>query len=229
MDMGTWAEREVEIACKRANPDRKEVEFDCSRVCYESALKAYKSLMDDNYSGFSFGVTKGILIRLMNDLPLTAIEDDDEYWELFNETENEKDYQCSRMPSLFKYVYSDKPTEFYDVNRVRVTYNNGVAWWNNGFISRFVHKMAPIEMPYYPSAEHYKVYCERPESDVDLLHIKYVITPDHERVDVNKYFILCEPVCKEIDEVRYKTMKARANKGDGNGTEKPYFDIYGAD
>ena len=32
---------EVEIACKRENPDRKEGEFDYGCACYESALKAF--------------------------------------------------------------------------------------------------------------------------------------------------------------------------------------------
>ena len=60
MMMKTWAEREVELACKRENPDRKEGEFDYGCACYESALKAYKSLMEDGHSGFSIGITKHI-------------------------------------------------------------------------------------------------------------------------------------------------------------------------
>lgn len=47
MSMKSWAEREVEIACKHENPDRKEGEWDYGCACYESALKAFKSLMED--------------------------------------------------------------------------------------------------------------------------------------------------------------------------------------
>ena len=45
MSMQTWAEREIQIACERENPDRKDGEFDYGCACYESALKAYKSLI----------------------------------------------------------------------------------------------------------------------------------------------------------------------------------------
>ena len=47
MGMKEWAEREVQIACKRENPDRKEGEWDYGCACYDSALKAFNSLMED--------------------------------------------------------------------------------------------------------------------------------------------------------------------------------------
>lgn len=43
-NMLDWAKREVEIACKKENPNRKEGEFDYGCACYESAIKA---LVDD--------------------------------------------------------------------------------------------------------------------------------------------------------------------------------------
>lgn len=46
MNMTDWAKREVEIACKRENPSRKEGEFDYGCACYESALKAFNCLME---------------------------------------------------------------------------------------------------------------------------------------------------------------------------------------
>ena len=42
-----WAKREVEIACKRENPNRKEGKFDYGCACYASALKAFESLCED--------------------------------------------------------------------------------------------------------------------------------------------------------------------------------------
>ena len=58
MSMLNWAKREVEIACKRENPDRKEGEFDYGCACYESALKAFDSLCQDEHSGFSIKMTE---------------------------------------------------------------------------------------------------------------------------------------------------------------------------
>ena len=51
MSLQEWAKNEVEIACKRENPDRKEGEFDYGCACYESALKAFESLCEDGHSG----------------------------------------------------------------------------------------------------------------------------------------------------------------------------------
>ena len=54
MSMQTWAEKEIEIACKRERADSKveDGELDYGCACYESALKAYKSLIEDGHSGF---------------------------------------------------------------------------------------------------------------------------------------------------------------------------------
>lgn len=66
MNMLDWAKREVELACKRENPDRKPGEWDYGCACYESALKALKSLLEDGHSGFSISLTKQILNRLID-------------------------------------------------------------------------------------------------------------------------------------------------------------------
>ena len=80
MGMKEWAKREVQIACKRENPDRKEGEWDYGCACYESALKAFNSLMEDGHSGMSIGFTIQILNRLIAGKPLTPIEDTDDIW-----------------------------------------------------------------------------------------------------------------------------------------------------
>ena len=64
MSMSVWAKREIQIACSREAPDRKDGEWDYGCGCYESALKAYLSLMDDGHSGMSFSFTAAILKRL---------------------------------------------------------------------------------------------------------------------------------------------------------------------
>ena len=75
-----WAENEVAIAWRREKPDRKDGEWDYGCACYESALKAFGSLCEDGHSGFSIGLTKAILNRLINNKPLLPIEDTDEVW-----------------------------------------------------------------------------------------------------------------------------------------------------
>lgn len=75
MSMMDWAKREVEIASKRERGDKPESEWDYGCACYDSALKAFESLCGDGHSGFSIGITKGILNRLIEGKPLTPIED----------------------------------------------------------------------------------------------------------------------------------------------------------
>lgn len=122
-----WATREVEIACKKENPDRKDGEWDYGCACYESALKAYNSLLEDGHSGFSFSLTKSILIRLMNNLPLTPITDedffivnkdaipDDASW--LARKGLKSDIQCPRMSSLFRYETLDGKVSYHDIDR----------------------------------------------------------------------------------------------------------------
>ena len=43
-NMQLWAEQEIEIACKHENPDFLSGEWDYGCACYDSALKAFKSL-----------------------------------------------------------------------------------------------------------------------------------------------------------------------------------------
>ena len=101
--MKEWAKKEVELACKHENPDRKEGEFDYGCACYESALKAFNSLCDDGHSGFSIKMTQAILNRLIDGQPLTPIEDTDDAWNKCPRIEDGPEiYQCKRMSSLFK-------------------------------------------------------------------------------------------------------------------------------
>lgn len=44
-NMLEWAKQEIELACKLECGDRPKDEFDYGCACYESALKAFKSLL----------------------------------------------------------------------------------------------------------------------------------------------------------------------------------------
>ena len=70
-------ENEVRIACEheRKASGTKEEEQDYGCACFESALKAYRSLLEDGHSGFSIGMTKYILVRMIERKPLTPIVD----------------------------------------------------------------------------------------------------------------------------------------------------------
>lgn len=201
-----WAEKEIELACKKENPDWDGKSFDYGCACYQSALKAYKSLCADGHSGLSFGLTKNILIRLMEGLPLKPITDDDfisdeykmyESPDYLKENGLKSELQCPRMSSLFRKETLDGKITYSDNERVVFHDANGDSWWHSGYAQKIVDEMFPIKMPYYPSGEKYKVYGETfymvdgedkssETRDFNLIKFYYIITPDNERIEVNR-------------------------------------------
>lgn len=215
MTMTEWAEKEVELACKRENPDRKEGEWDYGCACYESALKAYKSLAEDGHSGFSFSMTRQILERLMRGLPLTPIEDTDDNWNdcSYGRKDGAKHYQCKRKSSLFKDVHPDGRVEYHDIDRiVCFDINDPDYCYRAGFISKICAEMFPIKFPYIPEDTPYKVYNEvflvdEKNGGYDTNGILYIITPGGERVEVNRYFKESDDGFVEINGVEYLNRK----------------------
>lgn len=193
--MKEWAKREVEIACKRERDNCDSGEWDYGCACYESALKAFESLCEDGHSGFSIGLTKHILNRLIDGKPLTPIEDTDDIWnECSRGNDGFKSYQCQRMSSLFKDVYDDGRVEYKDVDYCEAVYmDNPDSCWHNGLVSSVVRELFPITMPYLPPNKPYRAYCDelltdRKNGDFDSIAIYYIDTPEGERVQVNRYF-----------------------------------------
>ena len=224
MSMRDWAKREVEIACKRENPDRQEGEWDYGCACYESALKAYNSLMDDGHSVMSWGFTKTILTRLMNSLPLTPIEDVPEVWIEIGENE----YQCQRQHSLFKYVDKDGNVTYHD-NDLIVCYDIGDDYsYHMGFIDRILRQKCPqlleITMPYVPPEKPFEVYTDIflsdvKEGDFDHIGIIYMITPQGQRIETHIYFDFRGNNVTEISRDEFYFRKGKAVKCQSEQTE----------
>lgn len=219
-----WAENEVAIACCREKPDRKDGEWDYGCACYESALKAFHSLCEDGHSGFSIGLTKAILNRLINNKPLLPIEDTNEVWSDISDMSGLKgeecNYQCKRMSSLFKYVYADGTVKYRDVDRYYgVNINCPNAPYHSGLIDTVMDELYPITMPYMPADRAYKVYTEEflvdpKNGDFDTVGILYVITPSLERVEINRYFKEAPNGFAEIDEAEYVKRKMKVQWND---------------
>jgi len=206
MSMSNWAEQECRIACKRENPnidfDSEDFDYGCS--CYKSALKAYKSLCEDGHSGFSFSMTKNILIRLMEGQPLTPINDEDffvrangtevhslEPEESLIERGLKSSLQCPRMSSLFREETLDGKVSYHDVDRAYyINVENPSDTY--GSWTGFIDEMFPITMPYMPQKGKYKIFAQtfltdKKHGDFDTRGIFYVITPEGDRVDLNMY------------------------------------------
>ena len=198
MSMNEWAKREIEIACERERAvSTEEGEWDYGVACYESAYKAFESLCEDGHSGFSIGLIRNILNRLIDGKPLTPIEDTEDAWEECDGLGRDhecKAYQCKRMSSLFKDVYADGTVRYSDVNRIIcVDTDNPNNSWHNGFVSGLVDEMLPITMPYIPANKPYKVYvrdllADPKNGDYDTRAVLYMVTPEGERIDIHRYF-----------------------------------------
>ena len=217
MGMKEWAEREVQIACKRENPDRKEGEWDYGCACYESALKAFNSLMEDGHSGASIGFTKQILNRLIDGKPLTPIEDTEDVWnECPRDNRGYITYQCKRMSSLFKYVYPDGSVKYSDIDRVIGIDIDNDSTWSNSFIRDMVDEMYPITMP-YSGGDPYKVYIQdclydSKNGDYDTRAILHIKTPNNKIIRVNRYFKWSNSGFIEIDWKEYMTRLRKSKK-----------------
>ena len=209
MNLKEWAEKEVEIACKKENPNRKVMEFDYGCACYESALKVFNSLTEDGHSLFSIRITKHILNRLIDGKPLTPIEDTDDVWdrERIDVHDGYTSYQCKRMSSLFKQVYNDGHIEYKDVNRV-IAYDidDPDLTYHTGLADNIVNEMYPVTMPYMPYDKSFKMCFEtfltdKKHGDFDTKAVLYLTKPDGERVEVNRYFR--EPESDVEEELTY--------------------------
>lgn len=213
MSMLEWARREVELACEKENPNRKEGEWDYGCSCYESALKAYECLLNDGHSGYSFGVTKHILNRLLDEIPLTSLEDRDEDW-IKDESRSPSDkeyesYQHARRGSLWKRVYPDGKVEFHDNDRARAVNNDCPnALWCSGLTTKIIHELYPIKFPYMPQKEPYILYEEEyltdpKNGDFDTIEMIEIKTPEGDVAPVNRYFKESDEGWTEIDHAEF--------------------------
>lgn len=212
MSMTEWAETEVKLAIEKENSDY-------GRMCYESALKAYKTLMEDPHSGFSWSFTREILNQLMYERPLTPLEDTPDQW---NQVNDEPEFQHKRRHSLFKRIDKDGNASYTDVNRfVAININTKTSFYS-GLCNNIVDDMYPITFPYMPRKA-IDIYVEefltdKKNGDFDTVGVIQIDDGDNQ-IRVNRYFR--EPVAPEnptyhgwveIDEAEYLKRKKEAIK-----------------
>lgn len=217
MNMLDWAKKEVELACKRENPNRKDGKWDYGCACYESALKAYESLCGDGHSGMSWGFTKNILIRLMDGKPLTPIEDTDDIWnEVDFGREVKKSYQCKRKSALFKDVYEDGTVKYTDIDRCYGYNIEKGCVYSSGLIRKIIDEIYPITMPYMPERA-WKVNCidlltDKKNGDFDTYAI-FSIEKDNEVIEINRFFKCDDGIDEDWVEISVSEFeKRKANR-----------------
>ena len=227
MSMYEWAEQECRLACKKENPnfdfDSDDFDYGCS--CYKSALKAYKSLLEDEHSGMSFSFTRDILDRLMRGEPLTPITDEDfESGSLIYDADDlasmglKSEIQCPRMSSLFRKETIDGEVTYHDLDRAYCIDMEKPSDTFSSNIDKIVNELFPIKMPYLPEKGKYKVYVQtfltdKKNGDFDTRGVIYLITPDGKRIDINRYYTEKEGKMVEISKDEYdKLLERRLDK-----------------
>ena len=219
-DEDDWAAREIALACQSEREASEGTDdWDYGVACYESALRAYRSLMQDGHSGFSIQITKSILNRLIDGKCLTPIEDTEGIW---NEVTGEMDvkdgrreFQCKRMSSLFKTIASDGTTTYSDVGRVcGINANSPDIAFTNGLMTRLIDKLFPITMPYLPSTKKYRVFSEdflvdHKNGDYDTIAYLYILTPNDKRIELNRYFKEEGGKMVPIEKAEYEERKTK--------------------
>lgn len=211
MSMKTWAEKEIEIAKKRERGNTPEEEWDYGCACYDSALKAYNSLMDDYHGGFSFSVTRQILINLLNKIPLSPIHGEDDEWYYGFSHEDYEIYQNRRLHSLFKHVYKDGSIKYYDNDRFICVNVDTKRRSHFNLVKHMVEEyVESISMPYTPPNKPYEIYWsafsfDRNNGDFDTWKIYEIVTPENKHITVCRYFkdADCDSGFEEIDEDEY--------------------------
>lgn len=195
MSMYDWARQEVQLA-KAELKRNKNDEAQYIIACYDSALRAYEKLINDDHTGMSFATTRRILENLMYEIPLMPLEDKEIMWNHVDHCGNESVFQHKRMPSLFKMV--NKKTgavKFSDNNRVlcKNLLDTDSAYFYNGFISRVIDGMFPIEFPYMPTKEKYVAYVteflmDPANGDFDTMNLVSVKLPNGDARSINLYY-----------------------------------------
>ena len=210
-----WAKKEVELAKIIEAKDLKEGEFDYDGACYDSALKAFNSLMSDGHSGMSIKLTQQILNRLIDGKPLLPIEDIEDIWDEVVRNKEDKVivYQCSRMSSLFRDIYENGKVTYSDMDRFYCfDITTPDMRYSFGLVENIIDEMFPITMPYSPANERIKVCCEEflysPDGgDFDSVGILYVDDHDNKRINVSRYFKEGDEKWVEISDVEYNARK----------------------
>ena len=203
--MDSWVEREIALAIEKERKyEREDAEkhgkkynpedWSYGVAIYESAMRAYKSLLKDGHSGMSWGITTQVLMRLMKHRPLTPLRGTDDEWkDCSHHIDGEVMYQNIRCSAVFKHVDSAGNVTYSDNDRV-VCVDEGTGHAHNlGLASMEVNERFPITFPYSPSNKPYKVY-DRAFATTgepgcyDTVGVFKIECPNGTTVEVNKYY-----------------------------------------
>lgn len=220
-----WATNEVAYKLnelQKSYNDDENTDFKYIKGCYESALKAIKSLYGDDHTLFSIQDTKAILGQLIDRKPLSPIKETDEWkYDYTIDKFNYDVYSSIRFPTLTKRIYKDGRIQYRDMYRTYGIFIDAEVEVPHSFglLDAIIDEMFPMIMPYYPDTR-YRIYYKELPSNPKVKEYKSVMfishaikEPTNERIDINRYFIEDEHDndiyygYKEISKEEYEKIK----------------------
>lgn len=220
-----WAKREMDRATKDLKMEEKKY--------YDAAYQVFCDFVDRTEKLENPGVVKTLFMQLLNDNPLTPIEDNEEDWVISDGYDPEKknvnpgytSYQCRRKGSFFKKVIYDKKTgeisstKFTDADRSVCIDINTKEMFCGGIGPAILDEMIPIRMPYQPLGkikiftEEFK-YHEDCDGTSDTFGVLYFRMEDSQMKNVMRFFKEDHKTREmvEINKTEYFARKAKVEK-----------------
>ena len=184
--------------------------------CMASARKALQVVAESNYDPIKIDEMKDIISRLIDWHPLTPIEDTDDIWSQSNMDSGYETYQCTRCSSLFKDVYPDGKVIYHDTKICScVDINSPKVSYTSSLVTRLMHEMHPITMPFIPPVKRSNVYCDNfltdeNNGDFDTEALLYMVNENGEKEEINRFFKFEKDAdIVEITKEEYEERKAR--------------------
>lgn len=212
--MYSWAVEQCNDLVKAVGEEEQEY----MRMCCDSALKAYESLIEDGHSGMSIGFTRDILMDLIDYRPLVAIQNEPDNWV----------YKFSRGDTLFfahkKYNSLTKKTDvngnvirYTDTHRLTCINADSGAHYYNGFLNDVLSDLFPIEFPYKPPKTPFKmivkdILANPDHGDFDAMKVLSIITPEGRVRIVEMCYAEVDNEWKRISREEWKTLEKQAKE-----------------
>lgn len=182
-----WLNREINISLDHAKTPEEE---DYILAAQAAVYRAFYRIGDK--PDIDLDKLRNLIIDMLYQRPLSPIEDVEESWELIDEREGLRQYQCVRYPSLVKGVDVETgKTRYIDQNRyVCVDVNDPEKIWTGGIGAKVLDELVPITMPYEPPSIPIRVYVESflYNYRFETVAVAYFLMPDNQLIDVYRYF-----------------------------------------
>lgn len=185
-DKQYW-EYEIELALNRKTKKGDWADNYCDEVL-KDAGEVMKLIDSQGHSGMYYSLLVNYLERLLNEIPLSPLTDNNSEWSKWEYTNGKKDNrQNLRRPSVFQYADGS----IKDNDRVITYFAEDTIPCRTGSDGRIIDKLFPISLPYMPERKPYKLYAHRELiEDINGNSYKgvevydYIITPSGEKVEV---------------------------------------------